>query len=100
MEIKREYLDYETCPHKNVVSEVCDQTLGVACNDCNTVLGCCWMDMHVSEQLWNRVCISNLDCVPCKKDREDVCFLCNMPFNGRSDGCAKCGRVDNHDCTL
>jgi hypothetical protein len=81
-------MDRNTCPHANVVPEVCDQTLGVACNDCNTLLGVCWMDDHVSEKLWNRAC-KNADPVewgdvkPCEQDRDDFCFLCGEQFSAR-----------------
>ena len=76
------------CPHDNLVPEPCDQTLGVACNDCNLVLGVCWMDHHVSESIWNRA-VANVqargveefaDCKPCAESREDVCFLCGWRF--------------------
>lgn len=70
--------DPETCEHVNVVPEVCDQTLGVACNDCNTILGACWSDKHVSEKLWNRACknVPDEGYKPCVQDRDDVCFMC------------------------
>jgi hypothetical protein len=72
------------CNHERVVSHVCDQTLGVLCLDCNTILGCCWMDEHLPESLWNRVCIYDRDAKPCEQSRDDHCFLCGEKFELKS----------------
>lgn len=69
------------CPHVNVVAVVVDQTLGVACNDCNSILAYCWRDEHCSEALWNRAAaLDPENCKPCTQDRADVCFLCGVQF--------------------
>ncbi len=85
------FLDSKTCPHVRVVPEVFDQTLGVACDDCNLALGYCWMDNHCSEAWWNKAVayVKSLpaaspdedrddwhDAIPCEQSRADVCFLC------------------------
>lgn len=73
--------DPSTCPHENVVPEAVDQTLGVACNDCNVLLGACWMDGHVSEALWNKACANRPDeGTPCEQSRTFICFLCGEPI--------------------
>lgn len=64
------------CAHANVAPEVCDQTLGVICLDCNKLLAYCWAENHVPESLWNRACKNDPECVPCVNDRYDVCSLC------------------------
>lgn len=64
------------CTHTNIAPEVCDQTLGVVCKDCGSLLGACWGEKHVSEALWNRACKSDPECKPCEQNRDDVCFLC------------------------
>jgi hypothetical protein len=66
------------CKHARVRSAVCDQTLGVDCLDCNTNIAVCWMDDHIPESLWNRVCDCGYDpgAKRCEQNRDDVCALC------------------------
>jgi hypothetical protein len=66
-----------TCPHINVSGAVCDQTLGVRCDDCDEILSVCWMDEHCSEALWNRAAARDpVNFKACEQSRHDVCFLC------------------------
>ena len=71
------------CPHKNIVAEACDQTLGVACNDCNLLLAVCWQDQHIPETLWNRVCDADPDCARCEQNRENFCALCEEEITAK-----------------
>ena len=64
------------CEHVRVSPEHVDQTLGVVCLDCNTILCACWMDDHIPESLWNRACKSNADAKPCDQNRNDYCAIC------------------------
>ena len=86
------------CSHLRVMPEVCDQTLGVYCADCDESLGVCWMNGHFSESVWNRACAyaKSLpvtgdplkdwhEAVPCEQDRDDVCGLCGEQYD--LDGC-------------
>ncbi len=82
-------MEFADCPHVRVVSKMYDQALGVECNDCNTSLGCCWMDEHCSEKLWNRVCKNDPECRPCEQDRDDHCFLCGEKFESDAVGVSK-----------
>lgn len=72
----------DLCSHKNSVPEVMDQTLGVACNDCNLVLGYCWGKKHVSESVYNRACMNDLDFIPCAKSRDNFCAVCGDEIKG------------------
>lgn len=65
-----------SCAHVHVVARVCDQTLGVACIDCKTLLAWCWAENHVPESLWNRVAATDPDSNACDHDRDDVCAIC------------------------
>jgi hypothetical protein len=67
----------DACPHERLTSTVCDQTIGVTCGDCHALLAHCWMNEHVPESLWNRVCKQDLQLVPCEQSRDDVCSLCS-----------------------
>ena len=64
------------CAHANVVAQVCDQTLGVVCVDCKTLLAWCWAETHVPESLWNRAAKTDLDANACEQNRDDVCAIC------------------------
>lgn len=70
----------ETCPHEHVAPEVCDQTLGVICTACKTVLAVCWMDDHIPESLWNRACAQDPQAKPCEQNRDNFCSLCGEPI--------------------
>lgn len=72
------------CSHKEVIPEVCDQTLGVDCMDCGANLAVCWRDEHVPEDLWNRSCKNADDAVPCEQDRPDYCAICGKHINTES----------------
>jgi len=67
----------DECQHARVVSEVCDQTLGVLCLDCSTLLSYCWGDEHIPESLWNRACKFDEGANPCEQSRDDFCALCS-----------------------
>jgi hypothetical protein len=67
---------FDDCQHARVVSEVCDQTLGVLCLDCGTILAVCWGDDHIPESLWNRACENDKEANPCEQSRDDHCALC------------------------
>ena len=66
----------DPCLHVRLTSEVCDQTLGVACLDCKALLAWCWQDNHIPESLWNRAAAGDEELVPCEMDRDDHCALC------------------------
>lgn len=68
--------DPRVCQHTRVVSEVCDQTLGVVCLECCVLLTYCWMSDHIPESLWNRACESDNEAVPCEQNRDDHCAIC------------------------
>lgn len=70
-----------TYPHDRVKPEVCDQTLGVACLDCNELLAWCWSDKHLPESLWNRACQNDPEAVPCEQSRDGVCAICGEPVS-------------------
>lgn len=70
-----------SCEHKNVIPEVCDQTLGVACLDCKELLAWCWADRHIPESLWNRSCANDRGAHPCEQNRNDHCAICEEPIN-------------------
>jgi hypothetical protein len=62
-----------------IIPEICDQTLGVVCLDCNILVAVCWDGDHIPESLWNRVCARYVpagDLVPCLQNRDDVCAIC------------------------
>ena len=67
---------FDDCQHARVTPEVCDQTLGVICLDCNTILAACWMDEHIPESLWNRACENDKEANTCEQNRDDYCSLC------------------------
>jgi len=71
----------EDCKHARVAPEVCDQTLGVYCLDCNEGLVVCWMKEHIPESLWNRACTNDVDAVPCERDRDNYCAICGEEFS-------------------
>ena len=73
------------CPHEHLASEVLDQTGGVACNDCNTILAYCWDDHHVPESLWNRLAAQDTQAIACEQSREDVCAICEEPITTPSE---------------
>ena len=73
------------CPHEHLQFEVCDQTGGVGCNDCNTLLAYCWADNHIPESLWNRMCAQDPEARPCEQSRDDVCALCDEPIETKSE---------------
>lgn len=64
------------CEHVRVAPEHVDQTLGVVCLDCNTILCACWMDEHIPESIWNRACQFDSDTNPCEQNRDDYCAIC------------------------
>ena len=64
------------CSHVRVKPEPCDQTLGVLCLDCDTLIAVCWSDEHIPESLWNRACLSDSGANPCEQSRDDHCALC------------------------
>jgi hypothetical protein len=68
------------CDHVHVVECVCDQTLGVACVDCNTLLAWCWSEDHVPESLWNRAVKADINAKVCEHNRDDVCAICGSTF--------------------
>jgi hypothetical protein len=65
------------CPHEHLKPEVVDQTLGVACLDCDELLYYCWGSEHVPESIWNRACESGRSCRPCEQSRDDRCAICH-----------------------
>lgn len=69
------------CGHLRLKPEVVDQTLGVLCQDCGELLGVCWQEEHVSEELWNRACRSDGMAIPCNENRSHVCALCASVFD-------------------
>jgi len=70
----------DTCPHEHLAFEVCDQTGGVACTDCQTLLAYCWADDHIPESLWNRLAAQDPEAKPCEQSRDDVCGICGEPI--------------------
>lgn len=64
------------CAHARLTIEVCDQTLGLVCRECETLVAFCWMDDHIPESLWNRACTTDPNGKPCEQNRDDVCALC------------------------
>ena len=68
------------CTHVRLGPDTVDQTLGVVCLDCDTLLAWCWMERHIPESLWNRVCVLDADCRPCEQNRDDVCAVCEEPI--------------------
>lgn len=64
------------CAHSSVMPQVCDQTLGVYCLECQSVVAWCWSDEHVPEPLWNRACLNDPEAVPCDESRDDHCAIC------------------------
>lgn len=66
------------CPHERVVPEICDQTLGVSCLDCRSLVAVCWADTHIPESLWNRACVGQNSAHPCDQNRDDYCALCGV----------------------
>jgi hypothetical protein len=66
------------CIHARVAPEPCDQTLGVLCLDCDTIVAVCWMDEHIPESLWNRACENDTGGNPCEQSRDDVCAICEQ----------------------
>lgn len=71
-----EVVEQEQCHHNRLKPEVVDQTLGVACLDCNDLLYWCWMDHHVPESAWNRACASDKSARSCEQNRDDHCAIC------------------------
>lgn len=69
-----------SCKHERLITEVCDQTLGVGCLDCMRLLAFCWQDEHIPESLWNRACETDKEAVPCEQNRDDHCALCKEPI--------------------
>jgi hypothetical protein len=69
----------DSCKHINLKAEIVDQTAGVLCTDCNTLLATCWDD-HIPESLWNRTCKSDPELKPCKQNRDNVCAICSEEF--------------------
>ncbi len=65
-----------TCKHERMKPDVFDQTLGVACPDCN-LMAWCWAENHCSEALWNLACKNDPDFSPTEQSREDYCSLCD-----------------------
>jgi len=70
----------DTCEHVNIVAEPCDQTIGVACTDCNTLLAYCWGDVHIPESLWNRLATIDPETRRCDENRDDFCAVCHEPM--------------------
>jgi hypothetical protein len=66
------------CPHSRIRPEVVDQTLGVVCADCDTLVQVCWMDSHVPELVWNNACAAHGDegFKRCEQSRDDFCGIC------------------------
>ncbi len=79
-------MNVETCEHVHVRPEVCDQTLGVLCEDCLTLAAVCWAEDHIPESMWNRACANaeDPDWVPSKQSRDDVCAICGETLEKRS----------------
>jgi hypothetical protein len=69
------------CLHNQLVFEVMDQTAGVACKDCNTTLAYCWMDNHIPESLWNRLCDQDPQAKRCEQNRDNICGICKEAFD-------------------
>ena len=65
-----------SCAHDRLKPQVFDQTLGVACPDCD-LCEWCWAERHCSEALWNLACKNDPDANPCDQSRHDVCSLCH-----------------------
>ena len=65
------------CLHQRLAVEPCDQTVGVLCHDCNTLLAYCWMDEHIPESLWNRLAAQVPTLRACEQNRDDVCGICS-----------------------
>ena len=68
------------CIHDNLRVEILDQSMGVVCADCGTVLAYCWDDEHISEQLWNQACADDPEEVSCDENRPNYCALCGEKF--------------------
>ena len=69
------------CVHARLRIEACDQTLGLACEDCGDPVAHCWMDEHIPERLWNRACTNDPDGNRCEQDRDDICALCDAEID-------------------
>ncbi len=65
-----------TCAHARLKTDILDQTLGVLCADCGTVLAYCWGDTHVPESMWNRAADQDPNARRCDQSRDDVCGVC------------------------
>ncbi len=76
----------DCCAAHELKIEVCDQTLGLACTECNDIVRVCWGDEHIPESMWNRACENDADGVPCAESRVDVCALCGESIEVSGDG--------------
>lgn len=76
-----------TCEHIQFRPEVCDQTLGVVCLDCKSVIAFCWGEDHASENLWNKACDNDISAIPCEQDRDSVCAICGEDIKDSSTSC-------------
>lgn len=81
-----------SCQHEHLAIEGCDQTIGVACTDCLVLLAWCWMDHHVPESLWNRLCEQDSSAIRCEQSRDDVCALCQEVMVRCAECKVECGR--------
>ncbi len=70
-----EQLDF-LCTHDRLKPEVVDQTLGVGCLDCDTLLCWCRTENHVPESVWNRACKNDTTARLCEQNRDDHCAIC------------------------
>lgn len=72
---KEEKKNTVACDHVNCMPEVCDQTLGVFCHDCQTSW-VCWGDSHVPESVWNTACRNDESYQMTIMSRPNVCGIC------------------------
>lgn len=66
------------CGHSQVTPEPCDQTLGVLCLECSTIIAVCWGDEHIPESLWNRACENDKNANRSEQNRDVVCAICEQ----------------------
>lgn len=73
------------CSHNKIHPDTFDQTIGVSCPDCS-LQAWCWSERHCSEALWNKACQNDSEGIPCKKNRNNYCFLCGEKMKRSSRG--------------
>jgi len=76
----------DACPHERLAFVALDQTGGVECTVCNTILAYCWGDDHIPEPLWNRLAAQDPQTRAREQSRDDVCGMCGEPIQEQSSG--------------